>query len=108
MPPNKAYQTKKKWGLRGNPFPLISTTLRPEEQEFVFTGRDEDLEEFCSYTDRAGGLLLYGLHGAGKTLFLQRTLAILEKSKCFCVYVSYNADDGFINTVLLGVAKKTA
>jgi hypothetical protein len=106
MPPNKAWQIKQKWGIKGKPFPLLSKGLTPEEQVFVFTGRDEDLEEFCSYTERPGGLLLYGLHGAGKTLFLQCALATLEKQDCFCVYISFNQGDGFINAVLLAFLKK--
>ena len=106
MPPNKARYTKQYWGIRGNPFPRLGTLLKPEEQEFVFTGRDEDLDEFCSYTERPGGLFLYGLHGAGKTLFLLRSLAILEEQNAFCVYASFNPDDGFINSLLLAFLKR--
>ena len=106
MPPNKARFTKQKWGIRGNPFPRLGTVLKPEEQEFVFTGRDEDLDEFCSYTERPGGLFLYGLHGAGKTLFLLRSLALLEEQNAFCVYASFNPDEGFINSLLLAYLKR--
>src|SRR4051794_23380055 len=106
MPANKVRQIKQLWGFRTNPFPRLGTVLSPADQAFVFTGRDDDLEEYCSYTERPGGLLLYGLHGAGKTLFLLRSLAMLEEQNSFCVYASYNPDDGFINTVFLAFVKK--
>ncbi len=106
MPSNKARKTKEKWGIRGNPFYPLEGSLNAEEQEFVFTGREDDLEEFCGYTDRPTGILLYGLHGVGKTLFLKRSLAVLEEQSIFCIYASFNPDAGFINTVLLAFVKK--
>ena len=106
MPPNKARKTKEKWGIKGNTFYPLGTSLNPEEQEFVFTGREEDLEEFCSYIDRPRGLLLSGLHGVGKTLFLKRSLAVLEQESMYTVYATFNPDAGFINTFLLAFLKK--
>lgn len=106
MPPNKAHSTKQKWGIRSNPFYPLGTSSNNEDQEFVFTGREEDLEEFCSYIERPRGLLLYGLHGVGKTLFLKRALVTLEQESIFCIYASFNPNHGFIKTLLLAFLKK--
>ncbi len=108
MPPNKALMTKKKWGLLTNPFPKMSTTLTADDQEFVFTGQNDYLEDLCNQMNRPGGFFLYGMHGAGKTLFLQRSLATLEAQGYLCTYISFTPEEKLDSLVLLGLVEKLA
>ena len=101
-------QTLKKWGLAYNPF-----SSRPPEPRLIsqiFTGREREMSlAIPTVLETPRNLLLYGVFGVGKTIFILELLRKLEQiDNTLVVYTSLTGDTpiDFAKSVLLGLANR--
>lgn len=106
---NKWKETIEKWGLEGNPFiPLPPEIDNVEKLKQIFTGRIDEISHICGLIDPPRGFFIYGMFGVGKTILIQEAFRKLKHHGIITVYTIFDPHDGFLKTILKGLAKTLA
>ena len=102
----KREETLKKWGLIYNPFSGRPPELKQLSQ--IFVGREREMSlAIPTVLEVPRNLLVYGVFGVGKTVFILETLRKLKEiDNPLVIYTSLIGDKplDFAKTVLLGLA----
>ncbi len=104
---SKRNEMFKTWGLTDNPFTVLPP---PDENErkYIFTGRDHEVRRICNLVRRPRGLFVCGMFGVGKTILVRECLRRLGERGVIETYSIFNPRDGFLKTILKGLAKRVA
>lgn len=101
----KRRETFEKWGLKRNPF--FNRPPEPDLLKKIFTGRKKELAQAIpTVYESSRNLLVYGLFGIGKTVFVLETLRELqEAANVLTIYTSMIGDtpSDFAKTILLAL-----
>jgi hypothetical protein len=106
---NKWKETIEKWGLKGNPFTPLPPEIDNEEKlKKIFTGRGDEIGHICGLLDPPRGFFIYGMFGVGKTILIQEAFRKLKHQDIITLYTIFDPHDGFLKTILKGLAKALA